>query len=79
LEFAEKLAVLDSAGTAVVTDTSEEQRVCSKFTVHGTELAEVFAEQGICLLLSELYAFSIWFTGLNNVTIADCRPMFWLV
>jgi hypothetical protein len=79
LEFAEKLAVLNSAGTAVVTDTGEEQRVCSKFAVHRAELTEVFAKQSIGLLFSELYAFSIWFTGLNNVTIADCRPMFWLV
>jgi hypothetical protein len=44
LEFAEKLTVLNSAGTAVITDTGEEQRVGSKFAVHCAELAEVFAE-----------------------------------
>jgi hypothetical protein len=70
---------LNSAGTAVIADTGEEQRVCSKFAVHGTELAKVFAKQSIGLLFGELYAFSIWFTGLNDVTIANCRPMFWLV
>jgi hypothetical protein len=70
---------LNSAGTAVVTDTSEEQRVGSKFAVHSAELAEVFAKQSIGLLFGELYAFSIWFTGLNDMTIADCRPMFWFV
>jgi hypothetical protein len=73
------LAVLNSAGTAVVADTGEEQRVCSKFTVHGAELTEVFAKQSVGLLFGELYAFSIWFAGLNDVTIANCRPMFWLV
>jgi hypothetical protein len=44
LEFAEKLAVLNSAWTAVIADTGEEQRVGSKFTIHSTELAEVFAK-----------------------------------
>jgi hypothetical protein len=79
LEFAEKLTVLNSAGTAVVADTGEEQRVCSKFAVHSAELTKVFAKQSIGLFFGELYAFSIWFTGLNDMTIADCRPMLWFV
>jgi hypothetical protein len=79
LELSEELAVLNSAWTAVVADTGEEQRVGSKFAVHRAEFAKVFAKQSIGLLFGELYTFSIWFTGLNDMTIADCRPMFWLV
>jgi hypothetical protein len=79
LKFAEELAVLNSAGTTVIADTGEEQRVGTKFAVHSAELSEVFAKQSIGLLFGELYAFSIWFTGLNDMTIADCRPMFWLM
>jgi hypothetical protein len=79
LEFAEKPAVLNSAGTTVIADTGEEQRVGSKFAVHRAELTEVFAKQSIGLFLGELNTFLVRLSGLDLVSITDVWPMLWFV
>jgi hypothetical protein len=79
LEFAEQSAVLNSAGTAVVANTGEEQRVCSKFAVHSAEFAKVFAKQSIGLLFGELNTFLVRLSGLDLVSITDVWPMLWFV
>lgn len=78
-EFLQDGGFVDNAGTAVVGECAEKNRVFAIFGIHGTELGEVFAEQSVCLFLGQLYASAIWLTRLDLMTVADIGPVLWLV
>ena len=68
-------AFVDDAGTAVVGECAEKNRVFAVFGIHGAELGEVFAEEGVSLFLCELDASAIWLTRLDLMTVADIGPV----
>ena len=68
-------AFVDDAGTAVIGECAEKNRVLAVSGIHGAELGEVFTEQGICLFLGELDTSAIRLTRLDLMTVADIRPV----
>lgn len=74
-QFLQDGGFVDDAGAAVVGESAEKNRVFAVFGIHGAELGEVFAEQGVSLFLGELDASAIWLARLDLMTIADVWPM----
>lgn len=68
-------AFVDYAGTAVVSECAEKDGVLAIFGIHGAELGEVFAEQGVSLSFGQLDASAIWLARLDLMTIADIGPV----
>lgn len=66
---------VDDARTAVVGECAEKNGILAVFGVHGAELGEVFAEQCVCLFLSELDSSAIWLARLNLMSVADIGPV----
>lgn len=70
---------VDNSGPAVIGECAEKNGVFAVLGVEGTELSEIFAEQCVSLCLSELTPSAIRFARLDLMTIANVRPVFWLV
>lgn len=67
---------VDNAGTAVVCQDSEEQRIIRpEIVIEGYELAEIPAEQGIRLSFGKLDTASERLTRLHHVSVSDRRPV----
>lgn len=66
---------VDDAGTAVVGECAEKNGVLAVLGVHGAELGEVFAEQGVSLCLGELDTSAIRLARLDLMTVADVGPV----
>ena len=74
-QFFEDAGFVDYTGPAVVGKCSEKNGVLAIFGVHGAELGEVFAEQGVCLCLGQLDASAVWLARLDLMSIADVGPV----
>lgn len=74
-EFLQDGGFVDDAGAAVVCECAEKNGVLAVFGIHGAELGEVFAEQCVCLFLSELDASSVRFARLDLMSVADVGPV----
>lgn len=70
---------VDYAEAAVVGECAEKNGVLAVFGIYGTELGEVFSEEGVCLFLSELDTSAIWLTRLDLMSVADIGPVLRLV
>ena len=67
---------VDNAGTAVVCQDSEEQRIIRpEIDIEGYELAEIPAEQGIRLSFGKLDTASERLSRLHHVSVSDRRPV----
>ena len=71
--------LVDYAGTAVVGECAEKNRVFAILGIHGAELGKVFAEEDVSLFLCELDASAVWLARLDLMTIAHIGPMLWLM
>ena len=78
-QFFQDGGFIDDAGTAVVGECAEKNGVLAVFGIHGTELGEVFTEEGVSLFLCELDASAIWLARLNLMSVANVGPVLWLV
>ena len=78
-EFLQDGGFVDDAGTAVVGECAEKNRVFAVSGIHGAELGEVLAEQCVRLFLGELDASAIWLARLNLMSVANVGPVLWLV
>ena len=66
---------VDDAGTAVVGERAEKNRVLAIFRIHSAELGKVFSEQCVRLFLGELDASAIWLARLNLMAVTDIGPV----
>ena len=79
LQFLQDGGLVDYAGTAVIGECAEKNGVFAVLGVEGAEFGEVFAEQCISLCFGELTASAVWLARLDLMTIANIRPMSWLM
>ena len=74
-ELFEDGGFVDNTGTTVVGKCAEKNGVLAIFGIHGAELGEVFAEQGVGLSLGELDATSVWLAWLDLMAVTDIGPV----
>lgn len=67
--------LVDDAGAAVVGECAEKNGVFAILGIHGAELGEIFAEQGVSLCLGQLDASAIWLARLDLMSVADIGPV----
>ena len=74
-QFLQNGGFVDDAGTAVVGERAEKNRILAILGIHGAELGEVISEESVSLFLCELDSSAIWFTGLDLMPVADIGPV----
>lgn len=74
-EEAEDAGFVDYAGAAVICEGGEEVFVFAVFLVEGAEFAEVFAQECVGLGFGQLDSATVWFAGLDLMTVANIGPM----